>query len=44
MGLNWLLLAFIRADEVNSAVLYLVRLVAFVLILVAIVDKNRSAR
>jgi len=44
MGLNWLLLAFYRGDEVNSALLYLVRLIAFVLILVAIVDKNRSAR
>ena len=42
MGLNWLLLATIRGDEVNSA-LYLIRLLAFVLILVAIVDKNRSA-
>ena len=43
MGLNWLLLATIHRDEVDS-VLYLIRLVAIVLILVAIVDKNRATR
>ena len=42
MGLNWLLLAIFAADEIHSAV-YGIRLVAFVLILIAIIDKNRSA-
>jgi hypothetical protein len=41
MGLNWLLLATVRQDEVNTA-LYTIRLLAFVLILIAIIDKNRS--
>jgi hypothetical protein len=40
MGLNWLLLATVPRDEVDTA-LYAIRLVAFVLILVAIIDKNR---
>lgn len=39
LGLNWLALAFIQADEVRTW-LYAVRLVAFVLILVGIVQKN----
>jgi hypothetical protein len=41
MGLNWLLLAFIQQDEIRTA-LYLLRLGAFVLILIGIVDKNRT--
>ena len=41
MGLNWLLLAIFAADEIHSAV-YGIRLLAFVLILIGIVDKNRS--
>jgi hypothetical protein len=41
MGLNWLLLAFIQQDELRTA-LYLLRLGAFVLILVGIIDKNRA--
>ena len=40
MGLNWLLLAFVRADETQTW-LYVIRLVAFILILLAIWDKNR---
>jgi len=40
MGLNWMLLAFIQQDEVRTA-LYLLRLGAFVLILIGIIDKNR---
>jgi hypothetical protein len=43
MGLNWLLLAFVNRDELLTA-LYVIRLIAFVLILLAIVDKNRSTR
>ena len=41
MGLNWLLLAFIQQDEMRAA-LYLLRLGAFVLILIGIADKNRA--
>jgi len=43
LGANWLALAFIKQDEVQTW-LYAVRLVAFVLILWGIVDKNRAAR
>ena len=43
LGSNWLALAFVKQDEVRT-VLYLVRLLAFVLILVAIIDKNRPRR
>ena len=42
MGLNWLLLALFAGDEIHSAV-YAIRLLAFVLILLAIIDKNRAA-
>lgn len=40
LGLNWLGLAFTERNEVRTA-LYFVRTLAFVLILVAIIDKNR---
>jgi hypothetical protein len=43
MGFNWLALAFTQEDEVRT-ILYAVRLVAFVLILAAIIDKNRAGR
>ena len=43
MGLNWLLLAFWRPDDEMRPALYLVRLLAFVLILYAIIEKNRAA-
>ena len=44
LGLNWLGLAVLtRTDEARTA-FYVVRLAAFVLILLAIVDKNRSIR
>ena len=43
LALNWLALAFTEQDEVRTA-LYVVRLLAFVLILVGIWDKNRGAR
>ena len=43
MGVNWLLLAFVAPDEVRTF-LYLIRLFAFVLILVGIIDKNRGRR
>lgn len=43
LGVNWMALAFINADEVRTW-LYAVRLLAFVMILLAIVDKNRARR
>ena len=42
LGINWLALAFSNKDEPNT-ILYVVRLLAFVLILIGIWDKNRSA-
>jgi hypothetical protein len=42
LGVNWLLIPVLSQDETSSALLYTIRLVAFVLILAAIVDKNRS--
>ena len=43
LGANWLLLAFTEQDEINTWY-YAVRLLAFVLILYAIIDKNRAGR
>jgi hypothetical protein len=42
LGCNWLALASTNADELNTA-LYLIRLAAFVVILVGIWDKNRGS-
>jgi len=42
LGLNWFLLAVAHWDETTSARLYLIRLLAFVLIIVGILDKNRA--
>lgn len=41
LATNWLVLAFTTRDELRTA-LYVVRLVAFLVILFAIVDKNRA--
>lgn len=41
LGLNWLALAFIEKDEVRTW-LYAVRLLAFLLIILGILDKNRT--
>ena len=44
LGVHWIVLAWTgKQDEVHVA-LYAIRLVAFLLILFAIIDKNRSAR
>jgi hypothetical protein len=43
LGLNWLLLAFVQADETRTW-LYVIRLIAFILILLGIWDKNRSPK
>ncbi len=48
MGINWLALSFTDVNAVEDAefraALYLIRLLAFVLILYAILEKNRVAR
>jgi hypothetical protein len=41
LGLNWVLVAAFHPGRETRHLFYLVRLVAFLLILVAIVDKNR---
>lgn len=43
LSLNWLVLAAVEGDEPHSAI-YLIRLAAFVVILLGIYDKNRSSR
>ena len=42
LAVNWVALAFFGGDETIRTLLYAVRLLAFVTILVAIVDKNRA--
>ena len=42
LGANWLMLAFASRDE-SRTWLYVVRLLAFLLILYGIIDKNRAA-
>lgn len=42
--LNWLLLAFVGPEWEARTYLYLLRLVAFLIIIAAIVDKNRAHR
>jgi hypothetical protein len=45
MTLNWLGLAIVEPDNEHRHIAYLLRLLAFVLILIGIVDKNvRAAR
>jgi uncharacterized membrane protein YcjF (UPF0283 family) len=43
MGANWTMLAFTVQDEVRT-LLYVLRLLAFLLILAAIIDKNRGSQ
>ena len=43
LGVHWFVLASTNRDEVHVA-LYAIRLLAFLLILFAIVDKNRATR
>jgi hypothetical protein len=44
LGLNWFLLAIISRDEATTAIFYVLRLLAFILIIFAIIDKNRPRR
>lgn len=44
LGVNWLVLAFTdREAETRRLVLYTIRAIAFILILLAIFDKNRKS-
>ena len=44
LGLNWLALALVRWSSEEQHQIYLIRLVAFGLIIAGIIDKNRRAR
>jgi hypothetical protein len=44
LGASWLVLAVAQPSDETRHYAYLIRLVAFLLIAVAIVDKNRGAR
>ena len=45
LGVNWLLLAFTDPTaETRRIVLYMIRLLGFVMIIAAIIDKNRAAK
>ncbi len=44
LGLNWLALALVRWSSERQHQIYLVRLIAFGLIIAGIIDKNRRAR
>jgi hypothetical protein len=44
LGLNWLGLALTNPTQESRHEIYLVRLLAFVLIIIGIVDKNRRSR
>ncbi len=41
LSLNWIVLAIMRTKDETSYLVYLIRLLAFVLIIIAVVDKNR---
>ena len=41
LSLNWIALAIVTPEAESRHVFYLIRLVAFMLIILAIVDKNR---
>ena len=43
LGVHWFVLAWTNRNEVHVA-LYAIRLLAFLLILFAIIDKNRASR
>ncbi len=42
LALNWLALAFVGPEHEARTYLYILRLIAFLLIIAAIVDKNRK--
>jgi zinc transporter ZupT len=44
LSLNWAILAALHPGEESRHYVYMIRLVAFVLIIAAVVDKNRADR
>lgn len=44
LGLNWAKLTFVNDQDERRPWIYLLRAAAFVLIIISIVDKNRSAK
>lgn len=44
LALSWALLALISPTEETRPYIYAIRLVAFLLLIVGIIDKNRAAR
>ncbi len=44
LGINWLWLAAVQREEDLTASLYVIRVLAFLLILYGIFEKNRAAR
>lgn len=44
LGLNWVVLAFYRVAQETRHYTFLIRLLAFLIILFAIIDKNRDRR
>ena len=44
LGVNWLLLAIFEPSKESQHYVYLVRLLAFILLIACVVDKNRSDR
>ena len=42
LGINWLLLAIFEPTKESQHYVYLVRLLAFILLIASVVDKNRS--
>jgi membrane protein CcdC involved in cytochrome C biogenesis len=44
LGIHWSLVAFTTSTDEHRPLLYLIRLSAFVVVLIAIADKNRRER
>lgn len=42
LGVNWLALTLTPWEDESRTALYVIRLIAFILILIAIIDKNRA--
>jgi hypothetical protein len=42
LGLNWLGLGLFQPQQESRSAVYVVRLIAFMIILIAIIDKNRT--
>ena len=44
LGVNWLLLAIFQPSKESQHYVYLVRLLAFILLIASVIDKNRSSK